>query len=163
MQSAESKPSSIDKTSTSTLTQLNTLIEESQQIYELENQKSNIIDELCNSLKIVTEFLRFSTLVTPNIFNLPVDTNILLLPNLDMTIRLSTGKTELKNLNTYTPDIITQILESVIPQILTLIKTEKSYLTDKITFLRSATKQLNQVNHLKDDITVNPPTEMETK
>ena len=41
----------------STLAQLNTLIEESMQIYELEDQKTNIIEDLHNALKIITEFL----------------------------------------------------------------------------------------------------------
>src|SRR3990167_4524960 len=92
----------------STLAELNTLIEESMQIYELEDQKTNIIEDLCNALKIITEFLSFSVSVHPGIFNLPSDSSILLLPNLDLIIKLSNGKTETKKFVDYPPETITQ-------------------------------------------------------
>ncbi len=136
----------------STLAQLNTLIDESMQIYELEDQKTNIIENLSNALKIITEFLSFSTNVHPGIFNLPSDSNIILLPNLDLIIRLSNGKTEIKKFTDYTPEIITQIIEYVTPQLIGLIQTQKTYLTEKITFLRTATKQLSTLSQLKENL-----------
>ncbi len=42
-----------------TLKQLENLISESLQLYELENQKINTTDELVNSLKVITEYLSF--------------------------------------------------------------------------------------------------------
>ena len=152
MQSTENTQSSPAETNLGTLEQLSTLIQESLQIYELEHQKTSIIDELYNSLKIITEFLSFSVNVHPTIFNLPVETHIMLLPDLNLSIRSKNGKTELKPLSSYSPDAISKILEYVIPQIVELIKTEKSYLTEKITFLRSASKQLSQVNHLREGL-----------
>jgi len=136
----------------STLAQLNTLIEESMQIYELEDQKTNIIDDLHNALRIITEFLSFSVNVHPQIFNLPSDSNIVLLPNLDLIIKLSNGKTETKKFSDYPPETITQIIEYVTPQLIGLIQTQKAYLTEKITFLRTATKQLNTLSQLKENL-----------
>ena len=138
--------------SASTLTQLNTLIEESMQIYELEDQKTNIIEDLHNALKIITEFLSFSVNVHPEIFNLPSDSSIVLLPNLDLIIKLSNGKTETKKFTNYPPETITQIIEYVTPQLIGLIQTQKTYLTEKITFLRTATKQLNALSQLKENL-----------
>jgi len=135
-----------------TLAQLNTLIEESMQIYELEDQKTSIIDDLHKSLQVITEFLSFSVNIHPGIFNLPADSAITLLPNLDIIIKLSTGKTETKHFHDYPPETITQIIEYVTPQILQLIQTQKSYLTEKITFLRTATKQLSTVAQLKENL-----------
>jgi hypothetical protein len=144
-----------------TLTQLNTLIEESMQIYELEDQKTNIIEDLYNVLKIITEFLNFSVNVHPEIFNLPSDSSIVLLPNLDLIIKLSNGKTETKKFTNYSPETITQIIEYVIPQLIGLIQTQKTYLTEKITFLRTATKQLNTLSQLKENLpNILPITEM---
>jgi len=136
----------------STLAQLNTLIEESMQIYELEDQKTNIIEDLHNALKIITEFLNFSVSVHPVIFNLPPDSNIVLLPNLNLIIKLSNGKTETRKFTDYPPETITQIIEYVTPQLIELIKTQKTYLTEKITFLRTATKQLNALAQLKENL-----------
>lgn len=139
-----------------TLSQLNNLIEESLQIYELENQKTNSIDDLYNSFKTITEFLSFSVNIQPKIFNLPSDSTVTLLPNLDIFIKLSNGKTETKGINTFPAEVIALILESIMPDILGLIKSEKARLTETITFLRTATKQLKQLGHLKDGISEKP-------
>ena len=141
-----------DSATTHTLAQLNTLIEESMQIYELEDQKTNIIDDLHNKLAIVTEFLSFSVNIHPGIFNLPSDSIITLLPNLDLIIKLSNAKTETKQFADYSPEIITQIIEYITPQLIDLIQTLKTYLTEKITFLKTATKQLSLVSQLKENL-----------
>lgn len=135
-----------------TLTQLNTLMEESLQIYELEDQKTNVIDDLHNALQVITQFLGFSTNVHPEIFNLPPDSTITLLPNLKLVIKLTNGKSETKQFTDYAPETITQIVEYVTPQLLELIQKQKSYLTEKITFLRTATKQLSTLSQLKENI-----------
>ncbi|MCV0430089.1 hypothetical protein [Nitrosopumilus sp.] len=135
-----------------TLTQLNTLMEESLQIYELEDQKTNVIDDLHNALQVITQFLSFSTNVHPEIFNLPSDSNITMLPNLKLIIKLANGKTETKKFTDYPPEVITSIVEFVTPQLLELIQKQKSYLTEKITFLRTATKQLSTLSQLKENL-----------
>jgi hypothetical protein len=135
-----------------TLTQLNTLMEESLQIYELEDQKTNVIDDLHNALQVITQFLGFSTNVHPGIFNLPSDSTITMLPNLKLIIKLSNGKTETKKFTDYPPEVITEIVEYVTPQLLELIQKQKSYLTEKITFLRTATKQLSTLSQLKENL-----------
>jgi len=135
-----------------TLAQLNILMEESLQIYELEDQKTNIINDLHNALQVITAFLGFSTNVHPGIFNLPSDATITMLPNLKLIIKLVNGKTETKKFSDYAPEVITQIVEYVTPQLLKLIKVQKSYLTEKITFLRTATKQLNTISQLKENL-----------
>ena len=135
-----------------TLTQLNTLMEESLQIYELEDQKTNVIDDLHNALQVITQFLGFSTNVHPEIFNLPPDATITMLPNLKLIIKLANGKTETKKFTDYPPEVITQIVEYVTPQLLELIQSQKAYLTEKITFLRTATKQLSTLSQLKENL-----------
>jgi len=146
-------------TSANTLQQLEKLIEESLQVYELENQKSATIDELFNSLKIITQFLSFTVNVHPAIFNASPDTTITLLPQLELVFRKANGKTEIKKLDAFPPEILTKILEYVIPLIVDLIRKEKEYLSEKITFLRSASKQLKQLHNLKESLT--PDTEQD--
>ena len=135
-----------------TLTQLNTLMEESLQIYELEDQKTNVIDDLHTALQVITEFLGFSTNVHPRIFNLPDDATVTMLPNLSLIIKLVNGKTETKKFTDYNPETITAIVEYVTPILLELIQAQKSYLTEKITFLRTATKQLSTLSQLKENL-----------
>ncbi len=135
-----------------TLTQLNTLMEESLQIYELEDQKTNVIDDLHNAFQVITQFLGFSTNIHPEIFNLPSNSTITMLPNLKLLIKLANGKTETKKFTDYPPETITQIVEYTTPQLLELIQKQKSYLTEKITFLRTATKQLSTLSQLKENL-----------
>ncbi len=135
-----------------TLTQLNTLMEESLQIYELEDQKTNVIGDLHNALQVISQFLGFSTDISPEIFNLPPDAKITLLPNLKIVIKLTNGKTETKKFSDYPPETITKIVEYITPQLLELIQAQKSYLTEKITFLRTATKQLSTLSQLKENL-----------
>ncbi len=133
-----------------TLKQLENLIAESLQLYELENQKINTTDELVNSLKVITEYLGFSVNIYPDIFNLPTNTQVLLLPTLHIMIKQSNGKTEQKSLDQFPPEKITQILEFIIPLLVNMIQKEKNYLTEKVSFLRAATKQLKQLGHLNE-------------
>jgi len=141
-----------DDVNAKTLAQLNTLMEESLQIYELEDQKTNVIDDLHNALQVISQFLRFSTNIHPEIFNLPPDATVTLLPNLNIIIKLTNGKTETKQFTDYAPETITKIIEHITPQLLELIKSQKSYLTEKITFLRTATKQLSTLSQLKENL-----------
>ena len=143
-----------------TLTQLNTLMEESLQIYELEDQKTTVIGDLHNALKVITSFLSFSTPVHPGIFNLPSDSTVTMLPDLKLIIKLANGKTETKKFTDYSPETITEIVEYVTPQLLELISAQKAYLAEKITFLRTATKQLSTLSQLKENIpTISDSTE----
>ncbi len=127
-------------------------MEESLQIYELEDQKTNVIDDLHNALQVITEFLSFSANVHPKIFNLPDDATVTMLPNLSLIIKLGNGKTETKKFTDYNPETITEIVEYVTPILLELIQAQKSYLTEKITFLRTATKQLSTLSQLKENL-----------
>ncbi len=152
----------ISEVAANTLKQLENLIEESLQVYELENQKSATIDELFNSLKIITQFLSFTVNVDPGIFNVDPETNITLLPQLELIFRKANGKTEIKKLDEFPPEILTKILEYVIPLIVDLIRKEKAYLSEKISFLRSATKQLKQLHNLKEAVASDSPVAKET-
>ncbi len=125
------------------------LIDGSLQLFELENQKASTTDELYNSLKIITQFLGFTIYVDPRVFNLPSDTTITLLPQLDLVFRKANGKTEIKRLDTLPPEILTELLENIIPQIVDMIRKEKKFISEKLIFLRSTAKQLKQLHNLK--------------
>ena len=77
-----------------------------------------------------------------------------------LIIKLANGKTEIKKFTDYSPETITEIVEYVTPQLLELISAQKAYLAEKITFLRTATKQLSTLSQLKENIpTISDSTE----
>ena len=126
------------------------LIDGSLQLFELENQKASTTDDLYTSLKIITQFLGFTVYVDPRVFNLPSDTTITLLPQLDLVFRKANGKTEIKRLDALSPEILTELLENIIPQIVDMIRKEKEFISKKLIFLRSTAKQLKQLHNLKE-------------
>jgi len=164
MQPAEgSQPNQGDfsNTAAGTLKSLENLISESLQLYELYNQKENTTDELVNSLRIITEYLGFSVNILPGVFELSANSNVILLPTLEIIIREPNGKTEQKRLDQLAPDKITKILEYVIPLFLNMIQSEKGNLMEKISFLREATSRLKELHNLKHgkDVNQNIPLE----
>lgn len=151
MQTAEDAPQAggLTEQSNQTMKRLESLISESLQLYELDNQKANTTDALVNSLRVITEYLGFSVNVLPGIFELPANSNVIILPNLDIIIRKSNGKTERRRLDQLEPEKITPLLEYIVPLFLNMIQKEKISMTEKIAFLRNATTKLKQMQNIK--------------
>lgn len=126
---------------------MTTLVDEAMQLYELDTEKTNIVDELYNSLKIITGFLGVSVDLHPTILNLPPETKIMLTGALDVLIIKPNGKSEQKRLDMFSVDEIINILQYAVPTMINLIREERIQMNEKIIFLRSATKQLR---HLHD-------------
>ena len=128
------------------------LVDESVQIYELESEKGNVIDELYNSLKVITEFLGFSVELSPKIFNEADDTKITLTPTLDIVIKKSNGKVEQKRLEEFSTKKIAEILKNSIIPIIELCKNEKIIQNKNITFLKSITTKLGKIQKINSEI-----------
>jgi len=138
-----------------TLKTADLLVDESVQIYELENEKINVIDELYNSLKSVTEFLGFSVNIPSNIFKYSSNTKITLTPSLEIIIIHENGKEEQKRFDELTVEQITQILKHAVTPIIELTKKEKE-LQNKNTFMRTISDKFSKIQNInnKDDTQV---------
>ncbi len=127
------------------------LVDESVQIYELESEKGNVIDELYNSLKVITEFLGFSVDLPVNVFNEQDDTKITLTPSLDIVIKRANGKIEQKRLDEFSTKKIAEILKNSIMPIIELCKKEKIIQNKNITFLKAVTKKLEKIEKINSE------------
>ena len=87
------------------------LVDEALQLYELDTEKTNIVDELYNSLRVITNFLGVAVDLHPSILNLPSETKIMLSSSLDVLITKANGKSEQKRLDMFSLDDITSILQ----------------------------------------------------
>ena len=121
------------------------LVEEAIQIYELDKEKTNITDELYNSLKVITNYLGFSIDVNPQLLNLPKDTRIILMPSLDLLIIKPNFKSEQKRLDQLNLDEISNILKFVIPNIINMARSDRIIKNQKVSFVREATKRLKRL------------------
>jgi hypothetical protein len=121
------------------------LVEEAIQIYELDKEKTNITDELYNSLKVITNYLGFSIDVNPQLVNLPQDTRLILMPSLDLLIIKPNFKSEQKRLDQLNLDDISNILKFVIPNIINMARSDRLLKSQKVSFVREATKRLKRL------------------
>jgi hypothetical protein len=127
------------------------LVDESVQIYELESEKGNVIDELYNSLKVITEFLGFSIDLPSKVFNESENTKITLTPSLDILIKKENGKIEQKRLDEFSTKKIAQILKNSIMPIIELCKNEKIVQNQNITFLKAVTGKLDKIQKINSE------------
>lgn len=127
------------------------LVDESVQIYELESEKGNVVDELYNSLKVITEFLGFSIDLPSKIFNEPETTKVILNPSLDIIIKKENGKIEQKRLDEFSTKKIAEILKNSIMPIIELCKNEKIIQNQNITFLKAVTGKLEKIQKINSD------------
>lgn len=121
------------------------LIDEATQVYELEKEKTNVIDELYNSLKLITNFLGFSVDLHPDLLNLSTGSRAILTPGLEILIIRPNFKSEQKRLDQFTLDEVTNVLRYVGPTLVTMARADRTYKNKKIAFLRGATKKLKRL------------------
>lgn len=132
------------------------LVDEAVQIYELDKEKANVLDDMYNSLKIITAFLSFSMDVHPQFLGLSEDTRVILTPSLDLQIITSNYKFENKRLDELTLDQISNILRYVVPLIANAAKNERLSKNKKIALLRESTKKLKRLpTSNQDNVIVN--------
>lgn len=121
------------------------LVDEAVQVYEIDKEKINVIDDLYNSLKIITSYLGFSIDLHPTILNLPEYTRAMLTPSLDILIIKPNFKSEQKRFDQLTLDETTNVLRYAIPTIINMARSDRIIKSKKISFLREGTKKLKRL------------------
>ena len=130
---------------TSVIKGMDDLVEEAIQIYELDKEKTNMTDELYNSLRTITNYLGFSIDIDPRLLNLPQDTRVILMPSLDLLVIKSNFKSEQKRLDQLSLDETSNILKLIIPNIVNMARADRIVKNEKIAFVREATKRLKRL------------------
>ena len=140
----------------SSIKAIDELVEETIQIYELDNEKTNLTDELYNSLRTITNYLGFSMDIDPRLLNLSQDTRIILMPSLDLLVIKSNFKSEQKRLDQLSLDETSNILKSVIPNLINMARADRILKNQKIAFVREATHRLKRLpSSSTEDMIVN--------
>ena len=140
-----------------TMKNIQTLIDESIQIYELDKEQDNVIDELYNSLKIISSYLNYSVDINPEVLNMPSDTKILLTPMLDIMITKSDKKLLQKRIVEFSLDEVTNIMNYLVPKLTELAQSEKASKNKKITYLHESVRKLSQLKTLEGKPSVSEP------
>jgi hypothetical protein len=139
------------------------LVDEAVQVYELDKERINTIDDLYNSLKIITTFLSFSVDLHPQLLNLPENVRCILNPNLDIQIIRPNFKSETKRFDQLTLDETSNVLRYAIPAIITMARTDREIKNKKISFLREGTRKLKRLPSSSQDDIITTDTEIPTE
>jgi len=132
------------------------LVEEAVQLYELDKEKVNVIDDLYNSLKVITTYLSFSVDLHPKLLNLPEDHRIVLTPSLDLLIIRPNFKSETKRFDQLSLDETSNVLKYAIPAIISMTRTDREIKNKKVSFLREGAKKLKRLPASSpDDLIIN--------
>jgi hypothetical protein len=118
------------------------LVNEAMQVYELDREKTNVIDDLYNSLKTITGYLGFSIDLDTQMLNLPKNTRAVLIPSLEVLIITPNFKTEQKRLDKFSLDEISNILKYSIPIIINMARKDRIEKNQKLSFIRETSKRL---------------------
>jgi len=121
------------------------LVDEAVQVYEIDKEKTNVIDDLYNSLKVITSYLGFSIDLHPSLLNLSEHTRAMLTPSLDILIIKPNFKSEQKRFDQLTLDETTNVLRYAIPTIINMARSDRMIKSKKISFLREGTKKLKRL------------------
>jgi len=121
------------------------LVDEAVQVYEIDKEKTNVTDDLYNSLKILTGYLSFTVDIPPELVSLTTDTRVILAPSLDLFIIKPNFKSEQKRLDQLSLDDISNVLRYAIPLIINMARTDRIIKSKKIAFLKEGTKKLKRL------------------
>ena len=121
------------------------LVDEAVQVYELDKEKVNVIDDLYNSLKIITTYMSFSVDLHPDLLGLPEHTRVILTSALDILIIRPNFKSEQKRFDQLSLDETTNVLRYAIPVIISMARADRTIKNKKISFLREGTKKLKRL------------------
>ena len=127
------------------------LVDEAVQVYELDKERINTIDDLYNSLKIITTFLSFSVDLHPQLLNLPDNVRCILSPNLDIQIIKPNFKSETRRFDQLTLDETSNVIRYAVPAIIAMARTDRELKNKKISFLREGTRKLKRLPSSSQD------------
>ncbi len=144
-----------DETLAAAVKAMEDLVDEAVQVYELDKEKVNVIDDLYNSLKVITTYLAFSVDLEPQLLSLAENFRLILTPSLDIIIIKPDFKSETRRFDQLTLDETANVLKFAIPAIISMVRADRESKNRKVAFLREGAKKLKRLpTSSQDDFVV---------
>ena len=134
-----------EETLASAVKAMENLVDEAVQVYEIDKEKTNVIGDLYNSLKIITTYLSFTVDLSPKIIDLPENVRLILTPDLNLLIIRQNFKSEVKRFDQLTLDETSNVLKFAIPAIISMARDDREIKHKKISFLREGAMKLKRL------------------
>lgn len=144
-----------DETLAAAVKAMEDLVDEAVQVYELDKEKVNVIDDLYNSLKVITTYLSFSVDLQPQLLSLAESFRLILTPSLDIVIIKPDFKSETRRFDQLSLDETANVLKFAIPAIISMVRADREAKNKKVSFLRDGAKKLKRLpTSSQDDFVV---------
>lgn len=144
-----------DETLAAAVKAMEDLVDEAVQVYELDKEKVNVIDDLYNSLKVITTYLSFSVDLQPQLLSLAESFRLILTPSLDIVIIKPDFKSETRRFDQLSLDETANVLKFAIPAIISMVSADREAKNKKVSFLREGAKKLKRLpTSSQDDFVV---------
>jgi hypothetical protein len=132
------------------LATIDSLIDQTLQIFELTSKESDIIDSIGSSISILLTTLKLSLTLPPNIFqnDFPAIKSAVLNSNAEIIIMQANGNIITKKFNELDSSQVVNVIKEIVPKLSQSAEAKKVEVTEKITMLRKVAKQFQRVNTL---------------
>lgn len=132
------------------LATIDSLIDQTLQIFELTSKESDIIESIGSSISILLTTLKLSLSLSQNIFqnDFPAIKSAVLNSNAEIIIMQANGNIITKKFNELDSSQVVNVIKEVVPKLSQSAEARKVEVTEKITMLRKVAKQFQRVNNL---------------
>jgi hypothetical protein len=137
------------------LATIDSLIDQTLQIFELTSKESDIIESIGSSISILLTTLKLSLSLSQNIFqnDFPAIKSAVLNSNAEIIIMQANGNIITKKFNELDSSQVVNVIKEVVPKLSQSAEARKIEVTEKITMLRKVAKQFQRVNNLPNNNT----------
>lgn len=132
------------------LNTIDSLIDQTLQIFELTSKESDIIDSIGSSISILLTTLKLSLTLPQVIFqnDFPAIKSAVLNSNAEIIIMQANGNIVTKKFNELDSSQVVHVIKEIVPKLSQSAEAKKVEVTEKITMLRKVAKQFQRVNNL---------------
>jgi len=132
------------------LATIDSLIDQTLQIFELTSKESDIIESIGSSISILLTMLKLSLSLPQNIFqnDFPAIKTAVLNSNAEIIIMQANGNIITKKFNELDSSQVVNVIKEIVPKLAQSAEAKKIEVTEKITMLRKVAKQFQRVNSL---------------
>lgn len=132
------------------LATIDSLIDQTLQIFELTSKESDIIESIGSSISILLTMLKLSLSLPQTIFqnDFPAIKTAVLNSNAEIIIMQANGNIITKKFSELDSSQVVNVIKEIVPKLAQSAEAKKIEVTEKITMLRKVAKQFQRVNSL---------------
>jgi hypothetical protein len=147
-----SEESNLKEKTASILADIDSMIDQTLQIYELTSKESDIIESIGSSISIMLSTLKLSLSLPQTIFHsdFPAIKSAVLNSNAEIIIMQANGNIVTKKFNELDSSQVLNVIKEIVPKLNQSAEAKKVEVTEKITTLKKVAKQFQRLKAMPE-------------